>query len=1016
MLPDDSLVSAGTLGRTMSEATSDGEGESPETGSTSTRRRGPRGRLAQVFVALAVLVVLLTLGAQLYTEALWFDALGFAGTWWGRIRVQLLLFVVGAVLTAAAIASSLVIAYRGRPLVVPMTAGERALAQYREAVDPFRRVTVIVLPAVLGLLAGLAAAGQWRTYVLWRNGRDTGVTDPQFGHDVSYYLFAHPWWSFVVGFLTALVIGALIAAAFAHYVYGGLQPPSRGIPTRTAFVHISVLAATLAVLRAVSYILDTHALTTQEGEVLTGVGYTGANAEIPAMYILAVGALLCAVLFLVAIRTRSWRLPLISTATLLVLSVAVGGIYPALIENYQVAPSRSSLEEPYLQRNIDSTRAAYGVTDVATDEYDATSTVSSGQLREDAASIPGVRLVDPEVASPTFQQLQAQQPYYTFPESLDVDRYDIDGESTDVVVGARELDLAEVPNDRRDWVNDHTVYTHGYGLVAARGNQVSAGNPQFVDLSAGEEYEPRIYFGEEMQHFSIVGSEEDADPREVDRPSGGEESRYTYTGDGGVAIGSTVRQLAYAITHRDRNFILSDAVGSQSRLLEHRTPRERVQRVAPWLTLDEDPYPTVVDGRIKWVVDGYTTSRSYPYSTAFSMSGVRSGEVSSVQTQQQSALVGDRVNYMRNSVKATVDAYDGSVELYRWDESDPIAAAYDRAFPDLMTPRSEISGDLMSHLRYPEDLFRMQRAVLADYHVTSASDFRAGQDRWRVPNDPANPEGGQAQPPYFLSLAMPDQEQPTWSLTSTYIPNGDRDVMAGYLAVDSDAGASDGEVANGYGALRMLAVPRTTTVPGPGQVQNDIASSNATSTDGGQTLADYLNNNNRGGSQVRFGNQLTLPVGEGFLHVEPIYLQSTSGTSYPQLRVVVVSFGGRVAWAQSLEGALDQLFGGDSGAEAPQDGEQPAEDQEPAGDPTEGLSEQEIRLRDAIADMEQAYEDGQTALEEGDFTAYDEAQQRLRSALREAAENQPEGGSVTLDEDAAAGSGDSATPSDAPTP
>ncbi|WP_236572109.1 UPF0182 family protein [Janibacter melonis] len=984
----------------------------PEDGDAPTGREGGaaaapssmRTRGLRVLAVLAALVVAVLVITSIWTEALWFDALGYSGEWWSRIRTQTLLFVLGGLLIALPLAASLVIPFRSRPMSWPTSPGEQALSQYRQVIAPLRRHIAIGVPLLFGLMGGLTAAGQWQQWLLWRNGAATGVTDPQFGRDLAYYLFGLPFYSFVVGYLTVVAICCLVAAAFAHYIYGGLQPPGRGRSTRAAFLHLAVVGAVLALLRGVSYVLDAHSLTTHETSVLTGVGYTDANAVIPAKYILAVAAVICAGLFFAAVRSRSWRLPVIGVATLVGLSIIVGNIYPALVETYRVTPSRSSLEQPYLQHNIDSTRAAYDVAGVETEEYDAVSEISAGQLRQDAATIPGIRLLDPNVAAPTFQQLQAQQPYYSFPEDLDVDRYDIDGESTDTVVGARELDLSKLPADRRDWVNDHTVYTHGYGLVAAKGSEVSgSGTPAWFDLSEVEEYEPRIYFGERMTQFSIVGGDEGAPAREVDRPSGGEEGRYTYTGDGGVSIGSPLRQAAFAITHRDLKFVLSDAVGSQSRLLEHRTPKERVARVAPWLTLDNDPYPTVVDGRIQWVVDGYTTSRTYPYASRFSVSGVQEGTVSSVETQRAAAINADRINYMRNSVKATVDAYDGTVTLYRWDEQDPVASAWDKAFPGLMKPRSEISGDLMSHLRYPEDLFRMQRAVLAEYHVTSAGDFRAGQDRWRVPSDPTVlAEKKVAQPPYFLTMAMPSQQEASWSLTSTYIPNGDRDVMAGYLAVDSDAGDIAGKPASGYGQLRMLAVPRSTTVPGPGQVQNDIASSSVKGADTDQTLTDYLNNNNRGSSKVLLGNQMTLPVGEGFLHVEPVYLSGTNENSYPSMRVVIVSFGGRIAWARTLEGALDQLFEGDSGADAPSGGDDggtqpPKGEQEPTGP----LTSKERALRAAIEDMQGAYQRGQEALKKGDLEAYGKAQADLRKALTEAARNQPGGGSATLDESAA---------------
>ena len=446
--------------------------------------------------------------------------------------------------------------------------------EYRQVIDPARKHLAIGLPTLFGIMGGLAAAAQWEPFLLWRNGQSTGTTDPHFGNDVGYYLFDLPWYSFVVGYLTVVAIACLVAAAFAHYVYGGLQPSGRGGSTKTAFLHLGIIGAVLALLRGISYLLDAHATTTQETEVLTGVCYTAAHATIPAKYILAVAAAICAGLLLASIRTRSWRLPIIGVATLLGLSLIVGAIYPALVETYKVAPSRSSLEQPYLQENINFTRSAYGVADVEPQPYDAVSEISPGQLREDARTIPGIRLLDPNVTGPTFKQLQAQQPYYSFAEDLDVDRYTIDGRSTDTVVGARELDLGRVPADRRDWVNDHTVYTHGYGLVAAKGSEVSSGGtPAWFDLQQFAEHEPRIYFGERMTHFSIVGAADGAPPREVDQPTGGTESRYTYTGTGGVSIGSPLRQVAYAIARRDIKFVLSDAVGSQSRLLEHRTPK-----------------------------------------------------------------------------------------------------------------------------------------------------------------------------------------------------------------------------------------------------------------------------------------------------------------------------------------------------------------------------------------------------------------------------------------------------------
>ncbi|WP_370893590.1 UPF0182 family protein [Janibacter sp. GXQ6167] len=966
----------------------------------------PSRRQRRAFIALGILaaaVVLTTIGAGVWTDRLWFDSLGQGSVWWTRVRTQLLLFVLGFLIIAVPVAASLIVPVRYRPDHAALTPGEQALAQYRAALAPYQRAIVISVPTVLGILGGIAAGGQWQRYLMWRNSTPFGTKDPHFNRDVSYYIFDLPWLGFVVGFLTVAAIASLLAAAFTHYVYGGLRPPTRGRSTRAAFVHLAIIGAVLVLLRGYGDILEAHALTTSEGAVLTGVNYTGAHAVIPAKYTLAVAAVLCAGLFAIAARTLSWRLPIIGVATLVVLSILAGSIYPALVETYKVAPSRASLEQPYLQRTIDATRAAHGVADVEATSYNATSTPARGQLSGDADTIPGIRLLDPAVVSPTYRQDEAKERFYTFPNDLDVDRYRINDEVVDTVVGARELDLSLVPADRRDWVNDHTVFTHGFGLVAARGNTIDRnGKPAWIDLSKEVgEYEPRIYFGERTNHYVIVGAAEGAAPREVDTP-GGNEARYTYTGDGGVSLASPLRRAAFALSHRDIKLLLSDGVNENSRILEHRTPLERVNRVAPWLTLDSDPYPTIVDGRIVWVVDGFTTSSAYPYSTLFSLSGVRDGTFTPTNSPRDAVGRGERLNYMRNSVKATVDAYDGSVTLYRWDDQDPILKTWEKAFPGLIRPTSEISSELMSHLRYPEDLFRMQRTVLADYHVTDAADFRAGQDRWRVPADPTvEGEDKPAQPPYYLTMAMPDQEAPSWSLTSTYIPNGDRDVMAGFLAVDADAGDKAGEPAPGYGSLRMLAVPRSTSVYGPGQVQNNINASSARSADPdtGLSLTEFFNINRRGSSKVTLGNLLTLPVGEGFLHVEPIYLSTSAGqSSFPLMRAVVVTFGTRVAWARDLDTALNQLFDGESGAKADDTkaGGPPTEPAAPSESDTTELTDRGKALDEAIKEARDAYAEGQEALKSGNFAAYDEAQKKLKAAIDKAAENQPGGGSIDL--------------------
>lgn len=959
------------------------------------RRRGP---LVPTIIVLAVLAVLATSLAGVWTDILWFRSVGFGGVYTKTLLTKILLGAAGFLLVAGLVFVNLLIAYRSRPFYAPLPRAIESLEQYREAIEPVRRIALFAIPVVLGALAATAASGQWRTFLLWANQVPFGKTDPHFGRDISFFVFTVPWLQTLIGFLTMAVGAAMAAAIFTQYVYGGLQLPGRGPSTRVAIAQVAVLGAVLALLRAGSYVVDRYALSTKESRLMTGIGYTDANAVLPTKFILAIASVIVAGLFLAALFTRSWRLPIIGVGMLVITSIVVGGIYPAIIQSVKVKPSEKSLEAKFIQRNIDATRTAYGLEKVEIKPYQATSEASPGQLRNDAATIPGIRLVDPIVVAPTFRQQQALRSYYAFPDALDVDRYQLGGKEEDVVIAARELTLDGVPASQRNWLNDHTVYTHGFGLVAAYGNKrASDGSPVYAvdnippSKTLGE-FEPRIYFGEQSPSYSIVGSTEGEAPREFDYPDGSAQGQQknTYAGSGGVRIGSFLRQAAYAIKYREVNFLLSDAVGSASRILDHRQPLERVQRVAPWLTLDGNPYPAIVEGKVVWIVDGYTTTANYPYAQLESLDDATSDSTTARATSV-SAIRAGKINYVRNSVKATVDAFDGTVRMYAWDEADPVLKSWMGAYPGTVRPLSEISGELMSHLRYPEDLFKIQRSLLSRYHVTSADAFYGGNDYWRVPEDPAQEGTNALQPPYYLTLAMPGQEKPSFALTTTFMPTGDRQVLSGFLAVEADAGANAGTKAPGFGTLRLLELPRDSNVKGPGQVQNDINSSNDNSPGFSLTLSQFLNNNRQQGSRVTLGNLLTLPVGGGLLYVQPIYVRADSASSYPLSRVTVAAFGDKLAWSDTLTGALDQLFGGNAGANAGDDNGPPPTDPGTEEPPSDAEA-----LAAALADMQKAFDDGKAALEKGDFAAYGAAQDRLQAALERAVAAQPDGGSVTV--------------------
>jgi uncharacterized membrane protein (UPF0182 family) len=993
-------------------------------GPSPTRRRSP---LLITLVVLGALIALLLLLTNFWTEVLWFTQVGFADVVWTQWAARGVLFVVAFLVMGGAVFSSFSVGYRTRPIYAPSTPEQATLDQYREAVEPLRKVVTYVGPVLIGLFAGVAASSQWRTVMLALNGQSFGEVDPEFGIDVGFFVFTLPVLRFVVSFLMAVVVISAIAAVVTHYLYGGLRigpiEPGASRTTTSARVHLAVLGTLLMLLIGANYWLDRYSILTNRGDRYDGATYTDVHAVIPSKEILTGVAVIVAVLFVVAAFRDTWRLPAIGVGLMVVAAIAIGGIFPAVVQRFQVQPNAQALEAPYIQRNIDATRTAFDIDGVETQPYDATTVAEAGQLRDDADTTASVRLLDPQVVSPSFRQLQQNKQFYNFTDNLSVDRYDIDGESRDTVIAVRELNLAGLAD--RNWPNDRTVYTHGFGVVAAYGNQPGPdGQPAFyeggiptqgalTDLSE-EGYEPRIYFSPEAPTYSIVGAPEDAEPWELDYQADDEGGRQILTKfpteevAAGPEIGSFFHKLLYALKFGDEEIVFSDRVTSASQILYDRDPQERVAKVAPWLTLDNEVYPAVVDGRVKWIVDAYTTTDAYPYSTSQAMQEATTDSLT-LAAQGVPVELPPEVNYIRNSVKATVDAYDGTVTLYAWDPEDPLLKAWDDVFPGSLQPISEISGDLMSHVRYPQDMFKVQRTLLERYHVTDAGALFTGSDEWRTPNDPVAGSDVNApkQPPYYLTLQMPGEEDSAFSLTSTFIPGGNsnREILTGYLAAEADAGSTEGEVAEDYGTLRLLELPRDSTVPGPGQVQNNFNSN--------PTISEQLNILTVGDSDVVRGNQLTLPVGGGLLYVQPVYIQSGSGTSFPLLRRVLVAFGDQTGYAETLDEALDQVFGGDSGAPAgdaseaetdvptddvevpPDTGEDieatptpsatPSE--EPSAEPTETTApsgDAQTRLDQALQEANQALTESNEALQDGDWSAYGDAQERLQTALEEA--------------------------------
>lgn len=966
-------------------------------GPTGPRMRvgRPSRRARTLLMTLGVLAVLgmaFTMFAGFWTDWLWYRSVNYSSVFTTTLWTKIGLFFVFGLLMALAVGFNIWLAHRLRPPLSAMSMEQQNLDRYRMGIAPYKRWLLLGIVSLVGLIAGASASSQWRTWLMWVNGVSFGQKDPQFHLDISFYTFDLPWYRFLLGFGFAAAILSVIAAALTHYLYGGLRITSPGArATAAATGHLSVLLGVFVALKAVAYWLDRYGLAVKSSDFKatdswTGLRYVDANAYLPAKTILFCIAVICALLFFATLWRRTWQLPVIGFGLMVLSAILIGGLYPAIVQKFQVQPNEQAKEAPYVTKNLKATREAYGIDDTQVTEYDGKSTTTDKtKLRDDVDATASIRVVDPNVVSPTFQQLQQMRNYYAFPTNLDVDRYSKDGKNAgdqDTVIGLRELNLAGIP--KNNWINDHFRYTHGYGVVAAKGTEADAeGRPVFTESNLPSKgdlgtYQQRVYYGEKTTEYSIVGGPQ----KEIDYSDDDGEKTYSYKAKSGVNLSNPVNRAAYAVAFSEPQILYSGAIGEGSRILYNRTPKQRVEAVAPWLTIDGDAYPAVVNGKIQWIVDAYTTTNGYPYSSRTTLGDTTADSLTATNNSRAVVAQQNQVNYIRNSVKATVDAYTGEVKLYQWDTKDPVLKTWMKAFPGTVEPKTDISTDLMAHLRYPQDLFKVQRELLARYHVEDADTFLSGSEVWQVPDDPTN-KSGDAVPPYYLSMKMPDQSAQAFSLTTTFTPNG-RDNLSAFMSVDAEAGTGD------YGKIRILKLPTNTTVNGPKQVQSQFNSE--------QDIAETISLLNRGDSNVEYGNLLTVPLDGGLLYVEPVYVRG-GGLKYPLLRKVLVTYGGNTAFEDTLDEALNKVFGAAGATTQPPDDDGGTTKPPPtSSNPT---------VQQALNDAQKAFDAGQEALKKGDWEAYGRAQKDLQDALKRAEDAQ-----AAADKSG----GSSAKPSSSPSP
>lgn len=957
-------------------------------GDFPARRRNP-GRARVWLIGAVVLLVLLITWlrgiAGFYTTYLWFQELDFADAWKTMLGTKVLLVVVFSLAFFVLLLANLTIADRVAPRF-RLAGDDELVARYRETVGPHAGKVRLVVSLLFGLLVGTNASGQWENWLLFRNAVDfVGAEDPQFHRNVGFYVFKLPFLTFLVDWAFVALVMVLVVTLVAHYLNGGIRLQAPGQRASSAVkAHVSVLLGAIALVKAAGYWLARFELAYSRQGVVDGPTYTDINARLPALTLLAVISLVAVALFVVNIWRQGWVLPVIAVGLWAFLAVVVGSLVPAFIQKFRVEPSEIERERAFISNNIKATQQALGIDTVAVEQYQYDNAISSPELNENAETVRNIRLWDPSLSdiNATYQRLQEIRGYYGF-EDIDVDRYTVNGRITQTIVSVRELHPDEAAGN--SFVNRRLQYTHGYGAIVSPANAVTSdGKPEFIvkdvpPVSSAPEIEitqPRVYYGEASAGYVIVGTK----TAELDYQDAktGETQTSRYEGAGGVRMSSFVRRAAFALRFGDINPLISDQVTPQSKAMYVRDIRSRVREAAPFLKYDSDPYSAIVGGRIVWVQDAYTTTNHYPYAQQVNTERLPAG--SGLKTS---------FNYVRNSVKAVVDAYDGTVTFYVVDDKDPIIKAYNKIFPDLFTPGASMPQELRDHLRYPEDLFRIQTAMYGRYHITDPNDFYLRADEWDLSQDPgsgdptkalervqsADPQTGIVRAgrnarmePVYLLMRLPGQERESFVILQPFVfrSEGDKQQnLAAFVTANSNPGED-------FGKLQAFVMPRDQQVDGPLLVHSRMLQDAAVS----QTIS-LLGETS---SEVRMGNLLVLPMGNSLLYVRPMYVLATAN-KVPELQRVIVVSGNRVVIANTLADALTSMFG----SAPPTLEEQRAPTSGVPGAPVvPGGPAPSATVAELLQQAEAAYAAAQAALTKGDLAEYQKQVNIMADAVKRA--------------------------------
>ena len=949
------------------------------------RRRTNRVRVLFGFGALAVFLFFTSVRglAGFWTDYLWFDSLKLSSVWtsvlWAKIGLGLLFTAVFFV----ALWVNLFLADRLAPKSRPAGPEDELTRKWQQLMGR-RAILIRSLTSLLfALLVGAGVSSQWQSWLFFTNRVDFGIIDPQFGRDVGFYVFQLPFLTFVVSWAFAAILVIFVVTTIQHYLNGGIrvqgQAGSRVTPQVKA--HLSLLLGLLALAKGLGYYLDRYELTLSGRGFVNGATYTDVKAQLPALQLLMIVSVFCFGLLVFNIWRRGFTYPIIAVGLWALVASLAGTIYPALVQRFQVEPAESTKEALYIERNIEMTRIAMGMDQVAAQDFNYESNLTPKDIEENLATVRNVRLLDPAVMRDTFQQTQGIKSFYDF-RDIDVDRYEIDGRTTQVVLAARELKQTDLPNN--SWESEHIAFTHGYGLAAAPANAIDAnGRPAYAladipvtanDGAAALEVDsPGLYVGEGLKGYAIIGAMRD----EVDFQDNDDRTENTrYNGADGVGIGSLARKLAFALRFAEPNLVVSGEVGPESRILFKRDILDRAKTIAPFLKFDQDPYPAVVDGEVMWILDAYTSTDMFPYAQKANPRAVRSGDLRS------------SLNYVRNSIKVVIDAYDGVPTFYIIDDNDPLAESYRQQFPALFS-ETPPPLELAEHFRYPEDLFRIQTDMWGRYRISDPAEFYDAAGAWSIAQDPGNSIGLTAVEsvidaagniisssevrvaPQYLLMRLPGDEEESFVIFRPFVPFSDDDSrknLKGFMVVHNDP--------ERYGEIEVYEIRSSTPVDGPALFNSNIQTE--------EEISERLTLLNQNGSTVVPGNLLLIPVGNSLLYVRPLFIEATGTTAVPELQLVIVGVGPEVVIADSFEAALKRAIPGldidlytglvERDPNVSSEGED-GDDERSDADPESGESETDDESSDAsieelLTRSREAFERADSALRAGDLAGY----------------------------------------------